>query len=295
VKEIVIISGKGGTGKTSLTAAFAGLAEKCVLADCDVDAADLHLLLQPQVRERYEFSGGGRAEIKAEKCSKCGLCRQICRFDAVRQLADKKSFPAVDPLACEGCGFCALVCPADAIEIKPAVNGEWYVSDTRLGPMVHACLYPGEGNSGKLVTLVRSRAREIAAECGSAYILIDGSPGLGCPVIASVAGSDLAVIVTEPTISGEHDLLRIVALTKHFRVPTVVCINRSDINPAIADRIAVVSEAQGLEVVGRIRYDRIVTEAQTAAKTVNEYTDGPVAEEIMAAWRRIITLNEGRE
>jgi len=295
VKEIVVISGKGGTGKTSLTAAFAGLAGKCVLADCDVDAADLHLLLQPQVRERYEFSGGGRAEIKAEKCSKCGLCRQICRFDAVRYSADKKSFPTVDPLACEGCGFCAIVCPADAIEIRPAANGEWYVSDTRLGSMVHACLRPGEGNSGKLVALVRSRARKIAAEDGSAYILIDGSPGLGCPVIASVAGSDMAVIVTEPTISGEHDLLRISALTKHFRVPTVVCINRSDINPAIADRIAAVSEAQGLEVVGRIRYDKIVTEAQMAAKTVNEYTDGLVAEEIMTAWRRIITLNKGRE
>jgi len=295
VKEIVVISGKGGTGKTSITAAFAGLAKKCVLADCDVDAADLHLLLQPQVRERYEFSGGGRAEIKAEKCLKCGLCRQLCRFDAVRRPADGSSFLTVNSLACEGCGLCVHICPAGAIEFKPVVDGEWYVSDTRMGSMVHACLYPGEGNSGKLVTLVRSRAREIAAGNESDYLLVDGSPGLGCPVIASLAGSDLAVIVTEPTVSGEHDLLRIAGLTKHFRVPTVVCINRSDINPAVSDRIAAVAEAQGIKVIGRVRYDKAVTEAQIAGKTVNEYTDGPVAGEILAAWHRIIDLSEGKE
>ena len=223
VKELVVISGKGGTGKTSIVASFAALTEKVVLADCDVDAADLHLVLEPKVMRRESFSGGKRARIRTEHCIACGKCEALCQFDAIDFDGPSngkldKTF-RIDPIACEGCGVCAWFCAENAIEFAPAVNGEWYVSDTRHGPMVHAKLGIAEENSGKLVSTVRKEAGAIAQQRGLELVLIDGSPGIGCPVIASITGADLVLIVTEPTLSGLHDLGRVADVARHFEIP----------------------------------------------------------------------------
>jgi len=240
-KELVMISGKGGTGKTSIVASFAALAEKAVLADCDVDAADLHLVLDPKTVERKKFSGGSRATIQAELCTACGKCEEICRFDAVcfdgppNGAVDETC--RIDPIACEGCGVCARFCPANAIGFGPVVNGEWFISQIRHGSMVHAKLGVAEENSGKLVSLVRTQAKKIAEDRNLDLVLIDGSPGIGCPVIASIAGADIALVVTEPTLSGLHDLRRVIDLTRHFGIGTLVCINKWDLNEDIAAQI----------------------------------------------------------
>jgi len=290
-REIVVISGKGGTGKTSIVASFAALADKAVLADCDVDAADLHLVLEPEIVKREDFSGGSRARIDQDKCVACGKCFDLCRYEAVRfdgpgNGAVDKTY-RVDPISCEGCGVCSWFCPAEAIRFGPVVNGQWYVSDTRLGPMVHAKLGVAEENSGKLVSLVRAEARKLADQRHLDIVIVDGSPGIGCPVIASLTGADLAVVVTEPTLSGLHDLERVAELTNHFGIETLVCINKFDLNTEIAARIEAQSERRNLELAGKLRYDRAVTEAQIRKMSVVEYATDGIADEIRQVWEKV--------
>ncbi|HUU03457.1 MAG TPA: P-loop NTPase [Myxococcota bacterium] len=287
--EIVIISGKGGTGKTSVTASFAALAGKVVVADCDVDAADLHLVLNPEVRERRSFSGGQEAWIDPNLCDSCGLCAEHCRFDAI--LPNQGDHPdsfLIDPISCESCGVCVDVCPAKAVTMYPSVDGEWFISETSHGPMVHARLGIAKENSGKLVTLVRREARATAALRGLDLILSDGSPGIGCPVIASITGARMALVVSEPTLSGLHDLERVVELTRHFDVKTVVAINKADINLDMSAKIELAAESLGIPVLGRIRYDVEVTHAQVAHKAVVEHCDGPAAEDIRNLWKKVL-------
>lgn len=278
VKELVVISGKGGTGKTSIVAAFAALAQEKVLADCDVDAADLHLVLRPEVRDIYEFRSGKTAVIDPDACSGCGQCRQVCRFDAIT--GDYE----VQALSCEGCGACAHFCPENAVKMQENLSGHWFISDTRFGPLVHAKLGIAEENSGKLVSLVRNKARVTAGESGCSLVIIDGSPGIGCPVIASITGGDLLMLVTEPTCSGLHDLERIAALARHFEIPAVVCINKVDINPEMAEKIELACRRENLELVGKVPYDPDVTRAQVAGASIIEYTDGAVSREIGRIW-----------
>jgi len=291
VKEVVVISGKGGTGKTSLVAAFAGLAKKAVFADCDVDAADLHLVLEPKVRQETDFCGGKRAVIQAEKCIGCGKCQELCRFDAIRLNGPTNDLglttSTVDPISCEGCKVCVEFCPVEAIEFKDATNGRWFVSDTRFGTMVHAKLGIAEQNSGKLVSLIRKEAKKIATDNGKNLIIIDGSPGIGCPVIASITGTDLVLIVTEPTLSGRHDLERVADLAAGFNIPALVCINKCDLNPDMAASIKEYSEKRGMKVAGMIRYNEAFTKAQIMKATVLEYTGGAVSEDVKALWRNV--------
>ncbi len=290
MKEIVVISGKGGTGKTSVVASFAALAEKPVLADCDVDAADLHLVLTPKIKQKEDFSGGKCAEIMTDKCRNCGTCYELCRFGAVKQNINNETLYKIDPIACEGCGVCAWFCPEKAIKYENKVNGEWYISETRFGPMVHAKLGIAEENSGKLVTIVKKNAKEIAEKNGYSYIIVDGSPGIGCPVIASLTGADLVVIVTEPTLSGKHDLERVVDLTRHFKIPAAICVNKSDINQEITKRIKEKTNYDNLIFLGEIRYDKIVTEAQINKTTIVEYKDSMISCDIKNIWKNIILI-----
>jgi len=288
VKELTVISGKGGTGKTSLVASFAALCRRSVLADCDVDAADLHLILEPRVVRRELFAGGKRARVKAGHCIACGKCEEVCRFDAIffdgpGNGVLEKTF-RVDPLACEGCGVCAWFCAEGAIEFGPVVNGEWFISETRFGPMVHAKLGIAEENSGKLVSAVRSNAKRIAEEHELNLVLIDGSPGIGCPVIASITGTNLVLVVTEPTLSGLHDLERVADLTRHFGVPALVCVNKWDLNPEVSERIEARACERGLGLAGRVRYNRAVTEAQIQRKSVVEYQQDGCATDVRAVW-----------
>lgn len=288
MKEIVVVSGKGGTGKTSLTAAFAVLADRPVVADADVDAADLHLVLSPEVVSRHEFRSGRVAVIRGDDCLGCGLCADLCRFGAVRTADGGGPAFTVDPTVCEGCGVCVRFCPERAIDFPERVSGEWMVSRTRTGPMVHARLGTGEGSSGKLVTAVRNEARRIAAAEERPLVLLDGPPGVGCPVIASVTGADLVVAVTEPTVSGEHDVARLLSLTRHFGVPAAVCVNKWDLDPQAADRIEAQAVRSGARLAGRVRYDRGVTAAQLARRAVVE-TDAPSAADVRAVWERVVS------
>ena len=284
MKELVIISGKGGTGKTSVTASFAVLAEKAVLADCDVDAADLHLVLKPDVRQHHDFRSGHEAVIREADCIGCGTCRDLCRFDAVRMHETQDGIrSAVDPVACEGCGVCVRFCPQQAIDFPERLCGEWMVSDTRCGPMVHARLGVAAENSGKLVATVRQEARRIAEEQGRQLVIVDGPPGIGCPVIASLSGAAQVLVVTEPTVSGEHDLARVLKLAAHFGIPAAICVNKWDLNPEMTERIEKQARAVGATVAGRIRYDRAVTQAQIQERAVVEI-DAPCAEDIRALW-----------
>ena len=285
--EIVVISGKGGTGKTTLTACFAQLADKAVISDCDVDAADLHLLLDPEVREEGDFVGGVTVEINPEACTRCGKCAEHCRFDAIVPTEDGGY--AVDPTACEGCGVCGIVCPADATRAHDAVNGRWFVSSTRFGPMSHAMLGLAEENSGRLVTLVRDLAVELAAEEPVAErAVIDGSPGMGCPVIASLSGAKYAVVVTEPTVSGLHDMERVLDLTRHFRVRTGVIVNKADLNADMASRIETTSREAGADDLGALPYDPAFTQAQLQRQTLLEAAEGPTAEQVRELWTRVL-------
>ncbi len=298
MKEIVVISGKGGTGKTSIVASFAALAKNAVLADCDVDAADLHLILEPDTKQTHDFSGGKLASIITAKCTGCGKCEEVCNFDAV--LFDGPANDVVertytiDPIACEGCGVCVHFCPIDTIEFEDAVNGQWFISNTRFGPMVHAKLGIAQENSGKLVSLIRKEAKRIATEQNRDLIIVDGSPGIGCPVIASITGADLVLAVTEPTISGQHDLDRVIELTEHFRIPTAVCINKYDINVEIAKKIEGKTNEKDLKMVGRIAYDTAVTKAQLAAKSIVEYSNNGLKEQIVLLWESILDILKPR-
>jgi len=291
MKELVVISGKGGTGKTSITAAFASLAKNIVLADCDVDAADLHLVLEPHIKQTSDFSGSKRAVIDSDKCIGCGKCAEMCRFGAIQtnnaanENAEKTY--TVDPISCEGCKVCVQFCPADAIEFTDAINGEWFISDTRFGPMVHARLRIAEENSGKLVTLIRQKAKEIAADQKRDLIIVDGSPGIGCPVIASITGTDLVLIVTEPTLSGKHDLERVAELTANFGIETLICINKADINPEMTGQISEEAHKRGLRIAGHIPYHEAFTKAQLMKATLIEYTGADIAERIRSLWRHL--------
>lgn len=294
LRELVVISGKGGTGKTSLVACFAALYENKVLADCDVDAANLHLVMDTQILHREPFMGGKKAGILADRCNGCGDCKTVCRFDAVTAdgHANGSDRFRIDPIACEGCGVCTLVCTADAIEFEEVVSGEWFVSETRHGPMVHAKLGIAEGNSGKLVSIVRSQARGIAVAQGLDMVLIDGPPGIGCPVIASITGTDLVLIVTEPTLSGLHDLERVRQLVSHFKITTVACINKCDLNPDMSSRIERYCRENGIEIVGRIPYDNVVTSALIQGTSVVEYSNGPTSEKISHMWEQVQEMLE---
>ena len=280
MKELVVISGKGGTGKTSLAASLAVLADRPVIADCDVDASDLHLVLSPRVKERHEFRSGHNAVIRQDDCTGCGACLAHCRFGAVVQ---RPAAYAVDPFACEGCGVCVRFCPEQAIDFPERLCGEWMISETRCGPMVHARLGVAAENSGKLVSIVRREARRIAKAENHPLVIVDGPPGIGCPVIASVTGATLVLAVTEPTVSGVHDLERVLSLTRHFDIPAAVCVNKWDLNAEMTERIEDRTRKAGARIAGRIRYDRAVTSAQMQARAVVE-TEAPCVEDIQRVW-----------
>jgi MinD superfamily P-loop ATPase len=292
MKELIVISGKGGTGKTSILASFAALAEnRAVLADCDVDAADLHLVLEPRVLRRENFIGGNKAKIKPGHCTACGKCEELCRFDAIYYDGPGngrvgKTF-RIDDLACEGCGVCAHYCAEDAIEFAPAVTGQWFVSETRFGPMVHAKMGIGAENSGKLVTLIRQTAKDMAVERRLDLILCDGSPGIGCPVIASLTAASLALVVVEPTASGLHDFRRVAELLSRLGVPGLMMVNKADLNDEVAQCLETEARQLDISPVGRVPYDPAVTHAQIARKTVIETSDGPAAKTICEIWNEV--------
>lgn len=285
MREIVLISGKGGTGKTSLTAAFSKLADSSMVADCDVDAADLHLLLKPISGAAVPFFAGEVASINQEHCRQCGRCAEVCRFAAVT--ADAEGF-SIDPVLCVGCGVCSVACPADAVVMKRCECGSWSVSGIESSAMVHARLYPGEENSGKLVALVRKEAKRVCEERGDEWLLVDGPPGIGCPVIASVTGCDGVVIITEPTRSGKHDLTRILKLVSLFRIPALVVINKADISKEIAAEIEEISGAYQAEIAGEIIYSPIFSQALSRGQTIVEFAPETLpVQSVRAIWQEI--------
>ena len=284
IREIVIVSGKGGTGKTSLTAAFAALAKNSILCDADVDAADLHLLMQPEVQAQTDFMGGSKAVIDPDLCTGCGTCRTLCRFDAISDRYE------VDPIRCEGCGVCVDFCPEQAIGFPVQRCGEWYVSATRFGPMVHARLGIAEENSGRLVSLVRTKTRQLAEARGLELILTDGPPGIGCPVIAAIGGATALVIVVEPTVSGIHDMERVVDLAAHFRVPGMVIVNKFDLNVGMTEAIEQLAEKRNILVLGRVPFDPVFTRSMVQGQTLFEYgKESPTRRVVRDIWAKIVS------
>jgi MinD superfamily P-loop ATPase len=288
LKELVVISGKGGTGKTSLTASFTALAKATVISDCDVDAADLHLILSPEIKEKGYFSGGVEVKIYQDKCTGCGECEKACRFSAIKTYeVNKKKIYEVDELACEGCGVCELVCRADAIKSKKTVNGEWFISNTRFGPMSHAKLGVAEENSGRLVALVRDKATLLAGDINVSNAIMDGAPGTGCPVISSITGAHYALAITEPTVSGVHDLERILQVIKYFGVKSGIVVNKYDLNEMLTKKIKDLAVEYNSDFLGTIPYGKEVTEAQMRKLSVVEYTNSPLTESVIEIWRKI--------
>ncbi len=285
--EITVISGKGGTGKTSLTAAFAHLAENAVLCDLDVDAPDLHLILHPEHQSETVFVSGHEAVIDPDKCEACDQCRGLCRFEAI---SEEDGVYRVDPLACEGCKVCVSLCPVQAIDFPDRECGRWFVSQTRFGPLVHALLYPGQENSGLLISVLRKKAKEMAEESGAGLILADGTPGIGCPVISSLTGTDLAVVVTEPTLSGRHDMERVLDLADHFRIPAAVIINHHDLNPEMTASIKAFCAERGLEILAQLPHDHVFIEAMVRGQAVTEYSPNGISETVGRAWSRIVEM-----
>ena len=283
MKEVVVLSGKGGTGKTSIVGSLAALVERKVLADCDVDAADLHLLLSPSERQKSEFWSGQIAHIDEGRCTQCGLCQELCRFNAIKDFR-------VDPVSCEGCGFCSHICPAEAIAMQENMAGYWFISDTRYGSLVHARLGITQENSGKLVAVVRQQSKQIAENEGKDLIISDGPPGIGCPVISSLSGASLALLVTEPTLSGIHDLERVLGVCRHFGVPARVCINKYDLNEENTRQIENNCLGQGVGIVGKIPFDNVVTESIVQGIPLVEYSDGRVTQEIERMWRTLSAI-----
>jgi len=281
MKELVVISGKGGTGKTSIMGALATLAKNKILCDADVDAADLHLIIEPTIQSRHDFQSGRTARIDKNLCNECGQCQDLCQFEAINEAFQ------VDRIACEGCGVCVHFCPEKAIEFPPNTCGEWYTSETRLGPMVHARLGIAEENSGKLVTLVRKEAKAIAEKIGADFILTDGPPGVGCPVIAAIGNADAVLVVTEPSVSGIHDLKRILALTEHFHVPAMVCINKYDLNQKLTDDINTYTRESHATILGQIPFDTAITHAMVQAQTILEYDPlSETSQAIQDIWKK---------
>ena len=280
MKELVVLSGKGGTGKTSVVGSLASLAGNKVLADCDVDAADLHLLLSPEPRETHEFRSGQTAVIDDDICTGCGTCEQVCRFGAI----DRQG---VISYSCEGCGFCARVCPVGAITMEENLSGHWYISDTRYGPLVHARLGIGEENSGKLVSTVREKARNIAETTGASLIVSDGPPGTGCPVISALGGASLALLITEPTLSGMHDMERVLGVCRHFGVPAVTAVNKYDINEENTERIEDYCSRENVPVLARIPFDPAVIESTVNGVPLVEYGTGDAAARVRELWTKL--------
>ena len=286
MKELLILSGKGGTGKTSVAGAIAALADDKVLADCDVDAADLHLLLAPEIREEHEFVSGVKARVESSICTGCGTCAEICRFDAVS--VDEIS--AIDPMRCEGCGVCAWFCPEKAIVLEDNRCGRWFLSDTEYGPLVHARLDIGEENSGKLVALVKREARNIAERLDKNLIVVDGPPGIGCPVIASMSGANLVLAVTEPTASGLHDLERVADLAAHFKVPACVCINKWDLNSSMAEKIKDACSSRNIELAGMIPFDEQMVESVVQGVPAVKAGNSPAVNALEQMWEKVREL-----
>ena len=283
MRELIVISGKGGTGKTSLAAAFASLAENRVLCDADVDAADLHLLMEPDIKKRSDFQGGGIAVINPEKCTQCGLCRDLCRFDAISENFE------VDHIDCEGCGVCVDLCPEQAIDFPVKTCGEWFISETRFGPMVHARLGIAEENSGKLVTLVRQEAKELAKKKNLNLIITDGPPGIGCPVIASIGGASAVLIVAEPTVSGIHDMGRVAQLAAYFKVPAMLCVNKFDLNLDQTQAIEDLAKKKKMNVLGEIPFDPIFIESMIQGQTIFEHNkESETSSTVKQIWNKII-------
>ena len=298
MKQLVILSGKGGTGKTSLAAAFAHLAHEgpsalsAVLADADVDAANLELVLHPRCIETHDFTGGAVAVIDPQRCQLCGTCEQVCRFDAV--IPGNETF-TIDPIACDGCAACVYQCPEEAIHMEPQAAGRWYRSESRYGQLFHADLYPAQENSGKLVTLVKQNARLLALDTGSQVVIVDGPPGIGCPVIAAAAGADLALVVTEPSVAGIHDLRRALETTAHFRIPALVLINKADIYPEGAAQIEAMCAEMGVEIIGSIPFDPAVTTAMINGEPVTAYRpQSPASQAMTAVWLTIAARLNGK-
>ena len=280
MKELIVISGKGGTGKTSIMAAFSSLAENKVLCDADVDAADLHLIMNPKVMRRTDFQSGNTAAINNDLCTECGLCREMCRWDAISAVYE------VNSIDCEGCAVCVHFCPEKAIDFPENTCGEWFISETRLGPMVHARLGIAEENSGKLVSLVRQEARKLAESRKLDLILTDGPPGVGCPVIASIGGASAVLIVTEPTVSGQHDMERVAQLAAHFKIPAMICVNKYDLNLELTREIEGFAKGRGLPFVGRIPFDPIFTRAMVKGQTIFEYnTNSEAGASVKQIWQ----------
>jgi MinD superfamily P-loop ATPase len=291
MKELVVCSGKGGTGKTSVTAALAALAQaggkgSLVLADADVDASDLHLVTAPEPLNQAPFTGGHEARIGSDRCAACGRCQDLCRFDAIKTIGRGDGYQ-VEPLLCEGCGVCVHFCPSEAISFPPRKTGHWFRSRTRFGPMVHARLHPGGENSGKLVTHVRGEARRWGEESGARYLIVDGPPGIGCPVTAAITGADLMLAVTEPGVSARHDLQRLLELSAHFQVRSLVCINKSDLNPDLAARITEDCRSLQVPVVGSLPFDMGMVKAQLNGRCVMDEPDSPAAEALRRIWQEI--------
>lgn len=283
IKEVLILSGKGGTGKTSLVGSFAHLADNKIMVDCDVDASDLHLLLAPKPTETHDFKSGVKARVEADKCSSCGMCEELCQFDSIVM----EETAVISKLNCEGCGVCAHFCPEDAIILEENHCGSWYIADTAYGPLVHAQLFAGEENSGKLVSHIKQQARQLAESTNANLILIDGAPGVGCPVIASLSNVDLAVVITEPTLSGKHDLDRILDLTDHFKVPALVCINKWDLHPEMSDTIEASCKERGAELLGRIPFDPKVIACQIQGIPVTATDTSLAAYSILEVWKKL--------
>jgi MinD superfamily P-loop ATPase len=284
MKQILIISGKGGTGKTVITASFAALAKNKVMVDADVDAANLYLLLNPKIKSENAYIGSQSAIINAEKCIGCGKCEQVCRFNAI---AKKDGIYRVDELSCEGCGSCLIVCPNDAVTLEKEETGKWFISDTKYGVFVHAKLAIAQENSGKLVSIIREKAKDIAIENNAEYIIIDGPPGIGCPVIASLSGVDMAVIVTEPSLSGIHDMERVVGVAKHFGVDTKVIINKYDINIENTESINKFCKEKNIEVLGQLPFSDIVSQSVVKGIPIVEFCDEEITKNIKNLWEKM--------
>jgi MinD superfamily P-loop ATPase len=294
MKQIVIISGKGGTGKTVISAALAAVVKDKVMVDCDVDAANLYLLLHPEIQKEGLYSGGKKASVDTDRCTGCGSCNRVCRFSAIENSEDGKI--RIDPISCEGCAVCSYICPVGAISMENNISGRWFISSTKYGPFVHARLGVGEENSGKLATEVRKKAREIAENNGLNYVIIDGPPGIGCQVIASLSAVDLALIVTEPSLSGIHDMERVIQLARHFGVKTACCLNKFDLNLKLSGEIEGWCSQNSVPVVGRIPFEETVVKTVVQGVPITEFSaqeESQAATEIKSMWLRLLNLISG--